>query len=395
MNPATQSPRSAGEFRLTDGQVAKDPGEYFEELRTQCPVAHSESFDGFWVLSRHEDVNGAALKDQEFSSASGITIPVINQPPVICIGQDDPEHRKYRRPLQGWFSAKRVNALEDQVRSIVTECLDGEVEKGEGDLSALLASPVPPIVIALILGLPREDWDWFRERETEMLTCSQRGDAEGALKAVMDVHGYLGKELELRRQTPAEDMLTDIVQLEIDGEPITQENAVSLAFLILGAGHETTVGGIGGLLYQVAKDPALRDELLADPSLVDNAVEEALRLEAPLMGLGRNTRNEVEVDGVSIPAGEWVMLLFGAANRDPEVFDDPESFRLDRENVQEHLAIGAGVHRCVGAPLARLEMKVVLEEVLRRMPRVQLVDPEAVEVRWTVGRDFQGLHATW
>jgi cytochrome P450 len=190
-------------------------------------------------------------------------------------------------------------------------------------------------------------------------------------------------------------MLTDIALLTIDGVPIPHQDAVSLAFLILGAGHETTVGGLGGMLYQILKDTQVRDRLLADPSLVDVAVEEALRLEAPVSGLARTLTEDAEMGGVQISKGDRVMLLFGAANRDDTVFESPEDFRLGRTNVQKHLAFGAGVHRCVGAPLARLEMRIVLEEVLRRMPAARLADPESVSVKWTAGREFGNLHAVW
>jgi cytochrome P450 len=392
---AIETTELAGAFRLTEPDVAKDPGEYFETLRSKCPVAKSDSFDGFWVLSRYDDVHDAALKPEVFSSASGITIPVIPQPPVICIEQDDPDHRKYRKPLQGWFSVKRVQALEDRIRAIVTDCIDSAIDAGEGDLAEILASPVPPTAIAVILGLPEQDWEWFRERESTLLTHAQNADAGAAGPVYQDIADYLGRSLAERRTAPKDDMLSDIVALRVDDEPLSDDAAVSLAFLVLGAGHETTVGGIGGMLYQVLKDTSVRDQLLADPTLIDLAVEEALRLETPLLGLGRMLADDAEIDGVSMPAGERVMLLWGAANRDPAVFECPEEFRLDRANHSKHVAFGAGVHRCVGAPLARLEMKVVLEEVLRRMPAAQLTDPDSVAVNWTVGREFRGLHATW
>jgi cytochrome P450 len=392
---AVETSESVGAFQLLDPDVAKDPGPYFETLRTTCPVAHSDSFNGFWILSRHSDVYDAALKPEVYSSRDGITIPSIPQPPVICIGQDDPEHRKYRKPLQGWFSVKRIQALDDRVRGIVTRCLDEVIQDGQGDLAAILAAPVPPMVIGLILGLPETDWNWFRERGTTLLQLAQTGDREGAGPVYQDIANYLSDSLEDRRKSPRDDMLSDIVALTIDDAPIKHQDAVSLAFLLLGAGHETTVSGIGGLLYEVAKDPRIRDQLIADPSLIERAVEEALRLESPLLGLGRSLLGDAVVEGVSMPQGDRVMLLWGAANRDPGVFDSPEEFRLDRTNLQKHVAFGAGVHRCVGAPLARLEMRVVLEELLRRMPAVRLTDPDAVTVRWTVGREFHGLHATW
>ncbi|GAF47459.1 cytochrome P450 [Rhodococcus wratislaviensis] len=381
-------------FQLTDPEVAKDPGEFFADLRSKCPVAHSDSFDGFWTLSRYKDVFDAALKPQAFSSASGVTIPVVPQPQVLCIEQDDPEHRKYRKPLQGWFTAKRMQEIEPSVRQIVTTLLDEIVDDKKGDLAGIAAA-VPAMVIALILGLPEKDWDWFREREATTLRLAQTGDKEGAGAAANDVLNYLSATIEERRVNPQEDMLSDLAALAIDGQVISHQEAVSLAFLLLGAGHETTVGGIGGLLYRVFQNPDVRDQLIDDPTLVVAAVEEALRVETPLFGLGRMVTQDSTVDEVNIPAGDRVMLMWGSANRDPDVFEDPETFRLDRDNSEKHIAFGAGIHRCVGAPLARLEMRVVLEEILQRMPNLRLTSPDDVNVIWTVGREFQGLHSTW
>lgn len=381
-------------FQLTEPEVAKNPGEFFADLRSKCPVAHTESFDGFWMLSRYQDVFDAALKPQNFSSASGISIPVIPQPPVLCIEQDDPDHRKYRRPLQGWFTAKRMEEIEPEVRQIVTTLIDGMVDDKAGDL-AEIAAAVPPMVIALILGLPEKDWDWFREREATTLRLAQVGDKDGAFAAATDVLNYLGATIDERRKDPQADMLSDLAHLVVDGQVISHDEAVSLAFLVLGAGHETTVGGIGGLLYRVFQDADVRDQLLEDSTLVASAVEESLRVESPLLGLGRITKQDSTVDDVTIPEGDRVMLMWGAANRDPEVFDDPDVFRLDRENSEKHIAFGAGVHRCVGAPLARLEMQIVLEELLKRMPGLRLNNPKDVDVVWTVGREFQHLDSTW
>lgn len=393
INNAAQAP--SARFRLTEPEVAKDPAEFFEELRSKCPVAHSDSFDGFWILSRYKDVHDAALNAEVYSSASGMTIPVLSQPPVICIEQDDPEHRTYRKPLQGWFSAKRIEDLAPKVREIVTNLIDAVIDEGQGDLAEILAAPVPPIVIALILGLPEKDWDWFREREATTLRLSQTGDKEGAAAAANDVLNYLSASIEERRARPQDDMLSDIAALMIDGEPIPHQDAVSLAFLVLGAGHETTVGGIGGLLYRVAQDADVRDQLIKDPALIDRAVEEGLRIETPLLGLGRKLTADSTVDDITMPAGDRVMLMWGAANRDPAVFENPDEFRLDRTNSQKHIAFGAGVHRCVGAALARLELRTVLEEVLRRMPNLRLTNPDELQVTWTVGREFQGLNCTW
>lgn len=381
-------------FRLPEPQIAKAPGEYFTSLRTGCLVAHTDAHGGFWLLSRYEDVREAAMNTMVFSNASGVTIPPAPNPPSLCLEQDDPEHRTYRRPMQNWFSSGRMVDLESDVREVVTERIDGIIDAHEGDLATEIAEPVPATVIGALMGLPRSEWPFFKEKNSEYLRLGEEGDLAGAKAAVNSLVEYLSAKLDERREHPADDILSDILAIDVDGTPISAEEALSIAFLLLAAGHETTVGAIGGMLYHVARNVDIRDRLLADPKLIERAIEEALRLEPPLMGLGRITRQSVVVNDTPIPVGERVMLLFGAANRDPGTFEDPEEFRLDR-GANRHMAFGHGIHRCVGAPLARLEMRVVLEEVLRRMPAIQLRDESDVTVNYTFSRSFRSLPVSW
>jgi cytochrome P450 len=276
----------------------------------------------------------------------------------------------------------------------VSRLLDEVIDDGSCDIGAVLAAPVPAVVAGMLLGLPEEDWGWFRDRSETSLRCASNGDFEGAGVASMELAGYLGRKLEHRRAGPQDDLLTEIARMEVGGAPIGVEQGISLAYLLLVAGHETTVGAIGGLLYRVDRDHLVRDQLIADPSLIPNAVEEALRLEPPLMGLGRIVTQDTEVAGVPIPAGERAMLMFGAANRDPEVFDDPESFRLDR-HPNRQLGFGVGIRRCVGAPLARAEMRVVLQEVLRRMPGIRITADAGVTVSYHFTRAFSAIPVVW
>lgn len=382
------------EFLLDEPAVAKDPGLFFDELRSSCPVARTDAHGGFWIVSRYADVREAALHPEIFSSASGVTIPPVPNPPVPCLEQDEPDHRIYRRPLQSFFSTGRMAQLEGSVRDVVTRLLDPVIDFGRGDLAKVLAEPLPPIVIALLLGLPESDWPWFRERSGDFFKMTASGEKALAEEAVMELLGYVAGQLEERRSAPKDDMLSNILAIAVDGAPISMEAAISLAFLILAAGHETTVGGIGGMLYRVAKDAGVRDRLLADPSLVASAVEESLRLETPLMGLGRMTTRDTTLAGVAMPEAERVMLLYGAANRDPSVFEDPELFKVDRAD-NHHFGFGFGIHRCVGAPLARLEMRVVLEEVLRRMPGIRLDSDECVHVDYHFSRMHTQLPVVW
>lgn len=386
---------SPADYLLEDADVIKDPGPYFHDLRTKCPVARTDAHGGFWLVSRYADVHEAALNTEIFSSAQGILIPMVPRPLVPCLEQDDPEHRIYRRPMQSWFSPGRMAKLEETVRAVVTDLIDAVVDDHTGDLISAVAAPLPPIVIAMLLGLPEDEWAWFQTQSANWLTAGARGDMAGAEAAFNELAGFLGAQLEERRQVPRDDVLTDLVRIDVDGSPISTEVAVSLAFLILVAGYETTAGALGGLLYHVGRNPDIRDRLIAEPALIPSAVEEAVRLEAPLPGLGRTLRTDTVLNGVAMSEADKVMLLFAAANRDGDVFAEPEEFKVDRSRNQ-HFGFGVGVHRCVGAPLARLELKVALQEVLRRLPalRVEVGDAVRVEFR-TSSRVYRSLPATW
>ena len=379
---------------MRDQDVAQDPGPYYARLREGCPVAHVEDFDGFWILSRYADVSDAARNPGVFSSADGITIPRLPIPPQICLEQDEPEHARYRRPMQQWLSPGRMAKLEGRVRQVVDSLIDDFVHKGEVDLAAELAEPVPPLVMALLMGLPDADWHTFRDQMSRIVGYAAADDPAASAAASQEFVGYLAGKLAGRRANPGDDMLSDIATLELDGAPLSDADAISMAFLLLGAGHETTVGAIGGLLYYLGRNPELQYRLLADPSLIPGAAEEAVRLVAPLPGMGRTVLTDTEVDGTALPAGSRVMLMYGSANRDPAQFAEPEEFRLGRDS-NRHVGFGQGIHRCVGAPLARLELTVVLEQVLRRLPGFTLAGKDAVEVRYGTSRSYRRLVVRW
>lgn len=378
-------------FELADPTVAHEPGPFYDKLRRTCPVAHTEDYGGFWIISRYDDVHDAARNPTVFSSAEGVTIPRLPIPPQVALEQDDPEHALYRQPMQVWLSPSRVAALEGRVRNLVAGLIERIAPEGRGDLAASLAEPVPAIVMAMLLGLPESDWGSFRDDMARCLGSAASEDVDAAALAAMSIVGYLTDALDQRRRQPRDDLMTEIAQLQVGGRPLSNDDAVSMSFLLLGAGHETTVGAIGGLLYYLGRQPELQDRLRAEPSLVANAVEEALRLVAPIPGMARTVRQPISIGGVDLAEGDRVMLLYGSANRDPDVFDDPEVFRLDRNN-NRHVAFGGGVHRCVGASLARLEIRVVCEELLTRLPGYRV---DAAVARYATSRSYRTITAVW
>lgn len=376
-------------------EYARDPYPTYRDLREKCPVAHSDEFGGFWMLSRYHDIREAARDPQLFISSRGVTLPPVGNPmPFLPIELDPPEHPKYRKTMQTWFSVRTIEKLEPTVREVVNGLIDEIEPHGYADLTQAVAGPLPPIVIALLLGLPQEDWPRFRELAETMVIAAEEQDEERNAVAAMELMGYLYNQIEARRTAPADDMLTRMIGIEIDGEPIAADAVLGLAFFLLMAGHETSVGGISMMLLHIAKNPGVQQRLIDDPSLIPKAVEEALRLEPPIQTIARTVSKDVCLHGVELTEGEKVVLAWGSANRDTAIFDRPDEFVVDRAR-NPHIAFGDGIHRCLGAALARLEMRIVLEEVLRRIPGYRIADESQIEVGGFLARHVRRLPVEW
>jgi cytochrome P450 len=373
----------------------RDPYPTYRDLRLKCPVAHSDDFGGFWMLSRYHDIREAARDTELFTSSQGVTLPPVGNPmPFLPIELDPPEHPKYRRAMQTWFSVREIEKLEPTVRAVVSGLIDTIEPDGHADLTQALAGPLPPIVIALLLGLPQEDWPRFRKLAETMVAAAEEEDQERGAVSGMELMGYLYAQIEARRTAPADDMLTRMIGIEIDGEPIAADAVLGLAFFLLMAGHETSVGGISMMLMHVAKNPDVQQRLIDDPLLIPKAVEEALRLEPPIQTIARTVSRDVCMHGVDLAEGDKVVLAWGSANRDTAIFDRPDEFVVDRAR-NPHIAFGDGIHRCLGAALARLEMRIVLEEVLRRIPGYRISDESQVEVGGYLARHVRRLPVQW
>lgn len=405
MTPTAEDPAElARDFDPTDPRVVRDPYPVYAAMRAGCPVGHGSRFGGFRVLSRFADVSEAAHHPEVFSSASGVTVPDFGNPlNAIPLEVDPPEHTRWRRLIQAWFSPQSAAALEPDIRSVVTRLIDGFVDRGRADLATELAVPVPPIVVARMLGLPESDWHYYRELSETMLAAAAADDSDVNAEQALQLFSYLFEALEDRRDNPRDDLLTQIVHLrfpgargvpEDDGRPLTEEELLGITFLLAVAGHETTVGAIGALLLRLAEHPEAKKAIIADPQLGFSAIEESLRLEPPIQYFSRTVTRDTAIGGSALRAGDKVLLSWASANRDPDAFEHPDAFVYDRPN-NRHLAFGAGPHRCLGAHLARLEVRVVLEEVLRRIPDFRLEDPGAVVMGGSINRLVRSLPAVW
>lgn len=358
-----------------------DPWPVYQRLRDTAPVYHSEKW-GFWALSRFDDVRAAARDHETFLSFEGIDIDDTAKDmssPGFLPDIDNPRHDQLRRIVQRTFLPRAIAKLEDDVRRVITGLVDRFADAGTADIAQDLSWPIPYAVFFDVMGLPttgsdREDlirWSHGlkdRENDDPRLTPI-------AWDALHHTKDYLAQVLMERRADPRDDLLSTLVIAAVedhDGMPYAPEvidrdsEIVGLAFVLFMAGVESTSALLSTAFRELAHHPDQRQALIDDPSRIPAAVEEALRYDAPLQVAGRNTTREVELHGVTIPAGARVFLVYGSANRDERQYEHPERFDVFRKQ-QRHLSFSEGLHGCLGAPLARLEARVALEVALPRM----------------------------
>ncbi len=356
-----------------------------ERLKSPEPY-HDEQSDT-WHVFRHADIAAILADPAAFSSDPKELQP---QSPVLerfsggnMVRMDAPRHPMLRGLVKKVFTRGRVAALEPRIAAITTELLDELPARadadGVADLVAGLTYPMPIIVIAELLGVPASDRGKFREW-ADVLLSSQIDQSEAVLSsdavdkiapAMAALHDYSLDQVSLRRQAPGSDLISALLAAEVDGERLTDAEIATFAVVLLIAGHVTTTVFLGSSLLCLDANPAARAAVMADPTLIPAAVEESMRFQPPLPRSLRRTTRDVEIAGRTIPANKPLVVWLAAANRDPAVFADPDTFDLHR-SPNPHLTFGIGPHFCIGAPLARLETRVALGELLRRFPELEL-----------------------
>jgi cytochrome P450 len=382
-------------FDHTDPVAAQDIYRLLASSRERCPVLHSSHHGGFWAFSQYADVTGAANDHGHYTTREGVTVPPLGLPASsVPLTTDPPEHKFYRRALQPFFTPAAVARLEDQIRELVIERIETFAAHGHADLVAELAGPVPCIVIALILGLDRGHWSSFMEWVDGMEAASHVGDTASRQRYAAQLYAFLVSEVEGRKSAPRDDLLTAIATMTLD-VPVSDAIRYGMAQLILVAGHDTTVAGIGSLLRHLMEHPDLRARAREDDAVLDRAIEESLRFESPVFGLARTVTCPVTVQERDLAPGDKVLLMFGSANHDPSRFPDPEVFDADRDDRPPHIAFGFGRHRCIGEHLARQEMRVVAQELLRRVPDYRLAAGAEIRMRTALVRGPLSLEVTW
>jgi cytochrome P450 len=358
---------------FSDPRVKADQSSVYAELR-KGPPKWSDAYGGHWVAARYEDLMTVLNDPDLFCSGQGSNLPPNGFPYRFPPGETDPpEHGKYRKLAAPFFTSTAMARLEPLVREVTRECIASFVARGRADLATELGQLVPANVIADMMGFPRADAPWFAHITDRLLETAERPElAEENAAAGAELVGYLTRHIEARRKQPQPDLLTDLVNGQIDGGPMTPEDLLGMSFFLLIAGHETTVGGITYLLWQLGRQPDLRAKISHDPSLIRSAIEESLRLHGPVLHLARTVTRDTDLGGSALKSGDKVMALYAAANLDDLVFPDAHTFDLSRPNLNKHVAFSAGIHKCQGAAMGRLEMRVVLEEVLAAIPDYEL-----------------------
>ena len=369
--------------QLTTPAVFADPYPAYQQLRDHTPLNYLGLPPGTipgidepiraWAFMKYDDVYGALRDHDTFSSED----PRAGQfgPKMVLLQDDPPRHTRFRRLVNKAFTLKRIEALEPWIASVTNELLD-ELGEGETDVVRSYTIPLPVKVIARLLGIPGKDYVTFKRWSDAFLAVISMPAGERT-KNLMEMVAYFGQMAATRRAHGADDLITALVEAEVAGESLEDWEVLGFCILLLIAGNETTTNLIGNILNVLVDRPALWQQLREERSLVETVIEETLRYESPVQRLFRVTTREVEVSGVQIPQGANITIFYGAANRDPSAFPQPDEFRLDRD-LRNHVAFGMGIHYCLGAPLARAETRITLNAFLDRFPVLTRGDAPAV-----------------
>lgn len=378
------------DYDIFDPEFVRNPYPSFAEIReSKCPVAHTDRWGGSWMPTRYEDVVAIAQEYETFTSRGILVLPPppgqnegayggVAAPPITS---DPPDHHWHRRLILPVFAPQAVAKYEQGTRDLCNSLIDAFIDKGVADAAGDYAQHIPVRVIATMLGVPLEMEDEFTDWVRGVL--ENMTDIERRKRARQNIIEFFLAQVKDRQENPREnDLITELMNSEVEGKKVPIEYVLGVCNLMLVAGVDTTWSAIGSTLWHMAQHPEHRQQLRDNPDLWPTAVEELLRVYAPVT-MARIVDHDVEYNGCPMKAGDRVLMPFPAANRDPRVFENPDEVILDREH-NRHVAFGSGIHRCAGSNLARLEVRVALQTWLDRIPEFELVDPASVT--WAGGQ---------
>jgi cytochrome P450 len=343
-------------------------------MRDRCPIAHSDQYGGYWIFTRYEDVLTIAQDWQTFSSAHGVSVPGTKMVvPAIPEHLDPPLHRIFKRLINSHLTPAVVSTYERPTRELVTDLIDRFIESGECDFMSAFARPFPGrAFFELVLHAPPDEV----EEINDLSTRASVPTSPGARECWQKMNEWIVRFVEdRRRQPPRGDVVDAILEADIEGRPITETEILGTITLLILGGLDTTSGALGHFMMRFSREPSIPRQLREQPDLIPAAVEELLRLEGPFLAIARTAMQDTEVSGQPVREGEKVMIYWASANRDEAAFPDADQFDLGRAR-NPHLTFGAGPHRCAGSHLARLNLRVALEELTRRLNNVSMTVPE-------------------
>ena len=376
---STQTGRSTAE-KAADfdfhGRALDNIFDTYKDLQAEVPVGHSEKYGGFWYLTKSEDIFQAEQDPATFAVGPSMILPPFGTDiPLIPIDIDPPSHADYRKILLPMFTPMNVAKLEPGMHQTAKELAEEVLAAGDTvDVSAKFARPMPTVIFSRLAGYPEEDWPIF-DRWIDEIIYDRTTDPERAWAAGQELNEYFDRLLDERESGElGDDILSQLLRAEVQGRKLTRAELLSYCYLLFLAGLDTTAWAIRSALWFLAGNLDAQRKLREDPSLIPTAAEEFLRTLSPVQAMARTCKADTVVNGQEIKAGERVVLVFGAGNRDPEVYEDPDEIKIDRQD-NRHLAFGGGIHRCLGSNLGRAELVIALEEFLKAVPHFERAVP--------------------
>ncbi len=366
-------------------ELHDDPYPVYRTLRDEHPLYYCEARDT-WVLSRFDDVWDAVHDPATFCSGQGVFpgLGEYNPDQILPVKnmKDPPRHTQLRSLVNRAFTRRRIADREETIREIARDLVETFADAGGGDLVEDLAKPLPTIVIADLLGVPREDRKAFRHWSDQMIQDNPDDPAAAAtaMEGGANLLAYFADLIAERRRSPRDDLLTALITAEIDGEHLSEDELLGMCVLLLVAGNETTTNLVSNSAVLFHQNPDQWRAIVSDRSLLPGAIEESLRCDSPVQAIARTLTRPVVIHGQTVQEGDKVLLIYGSANRDDREFSEPDTFDIER-TVDRQLAFGHGIHFCLGAPLARLEAQIVYTELLARSPK------------WTVTGTPERMHS--